>query len=432
MTGIADKTKPASSESPFLCTTEPVHHDSNEESRYIAQLASAVKGVTVGAGLLEPWSSIHRDAQAAVSRNVGRQTAYHEAIMSHLNGQGARVWKAVCKTLGDRPTEQGTPKPKVHWAEEAYLPQPPTDWIVHEILPPGSVSLFVGDPGCGKTWALLDLAVAVAKGEAWLSHPTKQSVVLWVDEESGPRRLRTRLRDVMMAHEADRHLPLAYMTLERVNLMREEDVEMLKVTVKCYQAKLIIIDALADVMAGGDENQVKDVHPVFAELRSIAEAEDAAIAVIHHSNKAGGYRGSTAMEGAVDLMMMVKRKSGRLEFTSVKERDVEKLSFSARPNWEPDRFWLSLAGQSELNEQRRTFGKGDRHVLRYLAQHGPAEVSAIIADPEDCAPATAKTSLYNLRDDGYAERVDDGGQGTPAEYALTAAGEEVVAELGLL
>ncbi len=67
--------------------------------------------------------------------------------------------------------------------------------------------------------------------------------------------------------------------------------------IRDVDAKLVIIDALADVMAGGDENSVKDTQPVFMQLRKIAEETGAAILVIHHVNKMGDYRGSTAIPG---------------------------------------------------------------------------------------------------------------------------------------
>lgn len=85
-------------------------------------------------------------------------------------------------------------------------------------------------------------------------------------------------------------------SLAQFNLLKNsDDADLLTRLVLELDAKLVIIDALADVMLGGDENAVKDTQPVFANLRFIAELTGAAFIVIHHANKLGGYRGSTAI-----------------------------------------------------------------------------------------------------------------------------------------
>lgn len=134
----------------------------------------------------------------------------------------------------------------------------------------------------------------------------------------------------------------------------------------------------------------------------------------------------------MDLMVMVEQNGNDLTFKSVKERDVEKFSFSARAHWKPGRFWLSPTDHTERKEQKLSFGKGERHVLRFLAKHGPAETSDIIKNPEGCAKSTARSAIYALAKAGYVDRLDDGCQGVEATYTLTDEGKQVVEELGLL
>jgi 5S rRNA maturation endonuclease (ribonuclease M5) len=68
------------------------------------------------------------------------------------------------------------------------------DWIIRDFIPRGEPALLVGPPKSGKTWALLDLAIAVATGTDWLGGVQKNTLgrpgrVLGVVLEDSLRRL---------------------------------------------------------------------------------------------------------------------------------------------------------------------------------------------------------------------------------------------------
>ena len=85
------------------------------------------------------------------------------------------------------------------------------------------------------------------------------------------------------------------------------DTILLEALIAETEAGLVIIDSLSSVM-DGDENSKQDTQPVFTNLRHVAELTGAAIIVIHHSNRAGGYRGSSAIKGALEAMVQVNSK----------------------------------------------------------------------------------------------------------------------------
>src|SRR5687767_11823807 len=108
-----------------------------------------------------------------------------------------------------QPTEQDQPTTheerfKLTWADRVYEANEPLEFLVGDgnegLITKGSVNLLVGDPGSGKTWAAIDLAVCVAMGKKWLDLATKQTAVLIVDEESGPRRLQRRIFETLNGH----------------------------------------------------------------------------------------------------------------------------------------------------------------------------------------------------------------------------------------
>ncbi|MBI4759885.1 MAG: AAA family ATPase [Chloroflexota bacterium] len=332
--------------------------------------------------------------------------------------------------LPDEGEKQTKPRYKILSAENALQPQPPIEWIVDGLISTGSVSVFYGEGGSKKTWALLDMAVCVARGENWLNFKTKAGGVLIIDEESGSRRILRRLGDVLRGHNADNETPVYCVSLASFDFGEAGDVLELHNLINALRVQLVIIDALADVMPGRDENSVKDVQPVFLALRRIAEETQAAILIIHHSNKNGGYRGSSAIKGALDLLVSVESKTAgnEIAFKTEKARDTVAGEFFATANFmniEPKMFWLTPSIAFDTKE----FGKGERYVLRYLLVNGASEMTDIIHKADSCSERTAKNSVYSLADKGFVKRADEGGQGEKATYILTDKGKEEASKL---
>jgi len=65
---------------------------------------------------------------------------------------------------------------------------PPIQWIVEDIIPEG-LTLFCGKPKLGKSFAALDLCVAVAEGSQFLGNLCDQGNALYLALEDNQRRL---------------------------------------------------------------------------------------------------------------------------------------------------------------------------------------------------------------------------------------------------
>ena len=328
-------------------------------------------------------------------------------------------------------TPQEAPRYTVHTAAEALEEQEPREDIIERLFSVGSVDLVVGEGGAKKTWAMLDASVCVAQGTMWLGFETQQSAVLLIDEESGPRRLARRLGQVLRGHGAGPQTPISYVTLAGFNFLQEQaDIGELQKLIALTGARLVVIDALSDVMLGGDENSVRDVAPVFHRLRQVAEATGAAIVVIHHCNKSGSYRGSSAMHGAVDLMLMVDSKPSEsyIAFNVEKARDVEPHKFAAAANWvegdtwQGDLFNLTCASAIQGGD---TYSKAERYVLRYLEEHGDSAMTDIKSHADSCSEESARRAVYSLADKAQVERKDTGGPGARAVYGLISESDEL-------
>lgn len=304
-------------------------------------------------------------------------------------------------------------------ASYALSPHPPIEWIVEQLISEGSVNLFYGDPGTKKTYSMLSLAVCVALGKSWLGYVTKPRQVLIIDEESGDRRFALRLGATIRGELGDESTPIQFVCLAGFRLDNKIDVIELQELIEKTGAGMVIIDALADVMEG-DENSKQDTQPVFTALRRIAETTNAAIIVIHHSNKKGGYRGSSAIKGALDLMVKIESEEGShlISFTSEKTRDIEAVRFAGEATWTEDQFFLI---EFELSDKPKKRNKSKKYVIRYLSEHGVSPLQTIMDASDSCSSNAARQAVYSLVEDGevYRTNPNESGRGVKALYDLT-------------
>ncbi len=332
-------------------------------------------------------------------------------------------------------TNPNPPKPRfnVLSAGDALQPQPPIQEVVEHLLAEASLNIFFGEPGCKKTWALLDMAVCVAMAKDWLGLKTTQSPVLIIDEDNGERRILRRMGSILRGHNADANTPVYCISFAGFDFGKDEDAEYLKHFINVLDFRLVIIDVLASVMPGRDENSVKDTQPVLLRLRRVAQETGAAIVLIHHSNKTGGYRGSTSIKGALETMILVESKQGEdsITFKAEKTRDDATVNFGANIHFEntgPKKVWLSANAKPVKPISTSTYNKAERFVLLYLFNHGESKSSDITGsiDPMagDPAPKSVSNAISSLKTNLLIERTDNGTAGTVGTYQLTKRGED--------
>ena len=87
------------------------------------------------------------------------------------------------------------------------------------------------------------------------------------------------------------------------------------------QPALIVVDTLARNFGGGNENSADDMGRFIDACDKLRTLTGAAVLIIHHENKLGGYRGSTAFEGALDCLMIAKREGLAVTLSCAKMKD---------------------------------------------------------------------------------------------------------------
>ena len=290
----------------------------------------------------------------------------------------------------------------------AIQPQPPIDYLISDLITNSSLNVFYGEAGSKKTYSALSMAVAVANGKDWLGFSTKQSPVLIIDEESGEKRLSRRLNETMKGMDCLSSGQLYFISLAGFKLDNKADVRTIESEINKLGAKLVIFDALADIM-DGDENSKKDVQPVMNNLRKVADNTDSSIILIHHANKGGGYRGSTAIKASADLMVQVTSDldDAVINFKTEKNRDGSYISWTAEATWEDDIFYLESTSPVLKTSSR------EEYVLSFLKDNGESSVTDIMKNPIGCTSTGAKKAIYSLVKSGDIIRTNpkDGNKG---------------------
>ena len=180
-------------------------------------------------------------------------------------------------------------------------------WLVDGILPKPCLGVLYGEPGCGKTFVALSIGLAVASGTDWLGRAINSENVLYIAAEGAlgmKNRVAAHQKHCGQAKFDVRFLP------DAPNLLEEQDMKRLIYSLNeaSFRPGLIIIDTLARVTTGADENNARDMGRAVAALDALKTAFEASVLVLHHTTKNGASeRGSSALRGAADVMVQCSK-----------------------------------------------------------------------------------------------------------------------------
>jgi RecA-family ATPase len=194
-------------------------------------------------------------------------------------------------------------------------------WQVESILAKGAAMVVVADAGVGKTWFVLDLALAVDQGLLWLGHfEVQQGKVLILDEENADALLRRRLEKLLRAHEMAEdgsELGIEFLTGEGVNLSNAAYVAALDAVLDKMRPDLVIVDALVRIHQG-NENDAGEMARLFGIFKQWMKRYGCSFVFCHHQRKPGiagnnpssMYRGSSEIRAFVDTHLDLRRVRG--------------------------------------------------------------------------------------------------------------------------
>ncbi len=273
---------------------------------------------------------------------------------------------------------EGAPedKPSPLWTVTSLLetefPELPS--IVEGLVYPG-LGFLAGRPKRGKSWLVLQLALAVVHGQPFLNRETLQGPVIYIALEDSPRRLQSRLR--LMRAEMTNEL----MFLNTFPSLDKGGIGRLAELIEQYHPRLIVIDTLSRVMGRRrDQDSNADMTEVLDPVQHLALDNDMCIQLVDHHRKPGieindlidDIIGSTAKGGVADIIWGLYRKSGQstgqLKITG---RDVEETELAML--WDGLRFEWRAEGTVEDTTMRKRI----QETVNYLRRVGEADVRSI-------------------------------------------------------
>ena len=207
----------------------------------------------------------------------------------------------------------------------------PIAWLVRNYVEADSLALMFGDPGCGKSFAAIDLACCIATGTPWHGHRTTPGAVFYIAGE-GQNGLDRRFAAWAQGNEITLHDAPIFSSSRPAMLCTAggaaEVANAVEQLVIAYgqNPALIVVDTLARNF-GGDENSQEDMGAFIANLDGFLRKSgewNATVLIVHHSGHAdkGRGRGSSALKGAVDAeYSLTKDEAGvvRVEATKMKD-----------------------------------------------------------------------------------------------------------------
>lgn len=199
----------------------------------------------------------------------------------------------------------------------------PRQWLVPDLIPQKTVTLFSGDGGTGKSLVALQLAVAATTGRAWLGKPTSEGSVIYMSAEDDDDELHRRLDDIIRVdgrtYDDLKGLTLRSLAGEdallavdsQVALMQSELFGELDRRAADEAPVLVVIDTLADVYPASENDRAK-VRQFIGILRGLALKRQCAVLLLGHPSLSGlssgtGMSGSTAWNNSVRSRLYLSR-----------------------------------------------------------------------------------------------------------------------------
>jgi hypothetical protein len=193
--------------------------------------------------------------------------------------------------------------PKIQ-AFAAWRDLPPPEFMIEGLIENNAFTAVVGPPGVGKSGVVLDMCAAIVTGRRWMGRKTMRQRVLYLPGE-GLSGAVQRLLAWEDAHGADlgEDLFLGNSVIQ-VAASPEAWAAVMQQIIDLEIGQLVI-DTFARASVGLEENSASDVGKAIQRFDRVREATGIGLMVVHHTNKAGGTRGSSALNGALDTELMV-------------------------------------------------------------------------------------------------------------------------------
>lgn len=280
---------------------------------------------------------------------------------------------------------------------------PPLTFLVDGILALGHLLFLAGRPKSGKSWLVLQLAMAIDRGLPFLGRTTRPGRVLYIALEDGARRVYQRSKTLKwQPKQAAVTFQIANFDIDGLPGPGLEQIEM--AALDGYD--LIIVDTLIASLSGNvRENDNGQMGAIVNRLAKIAHDTNTAVVVVHHTRKGAAddifdlLRGAGALRGGYDVGLLLERKQGEREaLLHCESRDIELEPITIRQS-DDGAGWEALGDATRIHEIR-----AGRRIVEAIMEHGEGHTAEELAELLGISKSATHKQLKNAERDGWVRR----------------------------
>ena len=227
-------------------------------------------------------------------------------------------------------------------------------FIIDGMIYPG-LHILSGDPKIGKSWMMMDMCLAVAKGENFLGRKTEQGQVVYMALEDTFISLQSRMYE--LTDEPSENLNFALIA-NSIGSGLEEDLQECKN--RFSNLKMIVIDTLQKIRSTIDSKYGADYRELSV-LKSIVDRLGIAIILVHHNRKAHDSNpnnlisGTNGIAGCADGLLVFTR-SGNNAKLHISGRGAPSLELNLKRE---NTKWILLDNAPEIKQDLFSFAIHD-------------------------------------------------------------------------
>ena len=289
-------------------------------------------------------------------------------------------------------------------------PEETVDWLVEGLITAGGVALMAAKPKVGKSTAARGLALAVARGDAWLGHPCVAGMVWYLAFEGRRRDVRAHFRQ-MGARPSDALRVF-------VGQAPKDIVALVRKLAEQERPALIIIDTMQRFLRAQSTDDYAEMTTLLDAVIGIAHQSGATMLLLHHSGKADrasldAVLGSTAITGSADTIILLARTERYRTIATVQRVGDDLDETLILLDETTGRVRL---GPSRQNADEALVGEA---ILTALQNADGPQTEAQIEELVDARTGLKRRALRQLVAREQANRLGRGGKGDPYRYAVS-------------
>lgn len=285
---------------------------------------------------------------------------------------------------------------------------PPIAYVVPGYIVEGC-TILAGRPKLGKSWLMLDIGLAVARGGFTLgSVRCPEGDVLYLALEDNQRRMQSRMTKILGAFQ---EWPARFLFATEWPRADQGGLEHIRRWIaSAEKPRLVVVDVLAAFRSprGRDATLYESDYAAVKALQQIASDTGVAIVIVHHLRKSGTesdpfekVSGTLGLSGGADTTLVLDRDGNGATLYG-RGRDIEEIETAVEFDRQTCR-WRILG---EAAEVRRTDERSTILAALHEAEEpmSPADIADAIRMPRN----NAKQLLFKMAKDGEVRKLRGG------------------------